>query len=921
MDHERGDIDRTRHDSGTLARKVASAVSICSQLARALIGTERLDQIFEPALHALSAGLQVTRGSILLFDADGVMRFKAWRGLSAAYRKAVEGHTPWSPSSKKASTIVVPDVTQDAGLAPFLDTFRTEGIAGMAFVPLEGASGVIGKFMLYFDRPRELQNEEVELASLIAAQVAFAVERTQALRASQQLAAIIESSNDAIISKDLDGIIMSWNRGAERLFGYSEAEASGRPITLIVPPDRLAEESLVLSRIRTGEGIHMETVRVRKDGSLVPISLTISPVKDSDGRIVGASKIAHDISERKRAEAERAELHRRLGLLVSASASLLQLPEREPVRAATVALACELLGADACAVWSNSHGDSWRIVQSEGISETFANRVVTSYRDSSMLTAGIGERIATPIAVPDVGAHALLEEHAAAYLDEGVRSILVCPIRFGPGQTGTLVFYYRTPHVFSDADIETGQALANLASAALTTTGLLDEQRAQHAAAESARQRAAFLADTTALLSRTLNYQQTLTDLVRLAVPEIADWCVVDIVNENGTLERLAIAHADPEKLKIAQLLLERYPPDPNAPEGAYQVVRSGQPVVMESFPDGLVAARARDDGHRELLRALSLSSYICAPLVSARGILGTITLVFGESGRHYSTRDLPFAQDVAARASLAIDNAFAYRRVQDANRLKDEFLATLSHELRTPLNAVLGYADMLRMNVLGGDRYTNAIEVLTRNAKALGDIIDDLLDVSRITSGKLQLDMKPTSIEDVVKSAIATMQPAIDAKGVSLQLILARKLPQVSGDPDRLQQVVRNVLSNAVKFVARGGNVKVQVEQETASVAVSVADDGQGIDPAVMPFIFERFRQGDSRFSREHGGLGLGLAIVKELIELHGGTVRASSAGAGQGATFRIELPAVLQKESPATPRSQGAPAIHIVETRAPSE
>ena len=215
---------------------------------------------------------------------------------------------------------------------------------------------------------------------------------------------------------------------------------------------------------------------------------------------------------------------------------------------------------------------------------------------------------------------------------------------------------------------------------------------------------------------------------------------------------------------------------------------------------------------------------------------------------------------------------------------MKDEFLATLSHELRTPLNAVLGYADMLRMNVLHGDRYTNALDVLTRNAKALGDIIDDLLDVSRITSGKLQLDVKPTSIEEVVKSAIATMQPAIDAKGVSLQLTLARKLPRVSGDADRLQQVVRNVLSNAVKFVARGGNVKVQVEQETAGVAVSVTDDGQGIDPAVMPFIFERFRQGDSRISREHGGLGLGLAIVKELVELHGGTVRASSAGSRAG-------------------------------------
>jgi CheY-like chemotaxis protein len=188
-----------------------------------------------------------------------------------------------------------------------------------------------------------------------------------------------------------------------------------------------------------------------------------------------------------------------------------------------------------------------------------------------------------------------------------------------------------------------------------------------------------------------------------------------------------------------------------------------------------------------------------------------------------------------------------------------------------------------------------NAVAVLTRNAEALRQIIDDVLDVSRITAGRLRMNVRPVELDDILKNAIATIQPAADAKGVSVQLKTDSSVASVYGDPDRLQQVVWNLLSNAVKFTPRGGHVQLRLERVDSSIEIVVSDDGQGVEQAFLPHIFERFRQADSRFSREHGGLGLGLAIVRELTELHGGTVSASSDGPGTGATFRVRLPPVI--------------------------
>jgi PAS domain S-box-containing protein len=380
-----------------------------------------------------------------------------------------------------------------------------------------------------------------------------------------RLAALVESSDDAIVGKDLDGVITSWNSGAERLFGYTAAEAVGQPITMLIPVERQGEEPQILDRIRRGERIeHFETVRRRKDGTTVEISLTVSPVMDPSGKVVGASKIARDITERRRAEADRARL-----------------------------------------------------------------------------------------------------------------------------------------------------------------------------------------------------------------------------------LESERLARAEAER----------------------------------------------------------------------------------------------------------------------AGRFKDEFLATLSHELRTPLNAILGWSKLIDKDPTNQEMVNEGIQVITRNAKVQADLISDLLDMSRIISGKMRLDVEFVELSAVVRAAVDSVRPAAEAKQVRLQPIISSIAEPVRGDPNRLQQITWNLLTNAIKFTPKGGTVRVVLAKKNSHAEIQISDTGKGIEPEFLPFIFDRFRQADASTTREHGGLGLGLAIVKQLVELHGGHVRADSRGKGQGSAFTVELPlAVVHATGPVDTGSYGA-------------
>ena len=420
-----------------------------------------------------------------------------------------------------------------------------------------------------------------------------------------------------------------------------------------------------------------------------------------------------------------------------------------------------------------------------------------------------------------------------------------------------------------------------------TSTDIDDRKRAEE------QQR--FLAEASAVLVTSLEYEKTLTSLARLIVPRLADWCMVDMLTDDRTIERLTITHQDPEKVELAWELNRLYPNDLYEMEGVAKVIRTGQPELSPNIPEELLALLARDAAHLKILRQLGLKSSMIIPLIAHNRVLGAITLMAAESGRRFTAADLSFAEDLVGRAALAVDNARLYHEAQEVNRLKDEFLATLSHELRTPLTAVLGWTRLLGTGQLDEVTHRRALETIERNAQSQVQLIDDILDVSRIIRGKLRLNVRAVELASVIEAAVDSVRPAAEAKGIRLQVVLDPRAGPVSGDPDRLQQVVWNLLSNAIKFTLKEGRVQVLLTRVNSHLELTVRDTGQGTEKKFLPYVFDRFRQADPSTTRRHGGLGLGLAIVRHLVELHGGTVTAESEGAGQGTTFKVSLPLMI--------------------------
>ncbi|HVH29897.1 MAG TPA: ATP-binding protein [Vicinamibacterales bacterium] len=519
-------------------------IATCLALTKAISKSRTVEEIHAAALDALGTGLGVERSSILLFDPDGVMRFKSYRGLSDTYRRAVEGHTPWRPDTPDPQPLVVADVTREPSLESFLPIFEAERIAAMTFVPLISLDRVIGKFMLYYGMPAAPSVDELQLASVIAAQVAFAIERTrteeQTRRSEERLRFALDAASMGTWDWDLSTNVVQWSDNLEQIHG--------------LPPGSF-------------------------DGTFASYEREIHP--DDRGRVLASTRRA---------------------------------------------------------------------------------------------------------------------------LAEGV------------------------PH-----DIE-----------------------------------------------------------YRVVAPDgSVRWC-----EGKGRVE--------------------------------YQ---DGRPVRM---------------------------SGVCM-MVSRR------------------------KEAELARLATA----------EESNRLKDEFLATLSHELRTPLNAILGWVQMLQSGELTTARARQAIDVIGRNARLQAQLIEDILDVSRIITGKLEIERAPVSVPQLIDTAIAGVSPAADAKRITLDRRLAAELPPLEGDPKRLHQVLNNVLANSVKFTPEGGAVELDCTIDGTWLVMEIRDSGAGIAREFLPFVFDRFRQADSKSTRNHGGLGLGLAIARHLVEQHGGKISARSDGPGQGTTVSIRLPA----------------------------
>ena len=425
----------------------------------------------------------------------------------------------------------------------------------------------------------------------------------------------------------------------------------------------------------------------------------------------------------------------------------------------------------------------------------------------------------------------------------------------------------------------------------------------------------AFINRASELLASSLDYEQTLRNLARLAVPALGDWCAIDIARDGAPYERLVVEHSDPARSQLAFELDKKYRQAADIDPVA-EVIRSGESKLVENITDELLVALTVDAEHLAIARQLGLRSWISAPMTARGKTLGAISVVNGESDRHHNEEDVPLIEELARRAGMAVDNARLFQEAEEANRTKDEFLATLSHELRTPLTAISGWARMLQLGMTDEQTTRTAVDTIVRSAQMQGELIDDLLDLSRVVAGNLHLQIATIDLAPILRELLDSARPAARAREITTTLDCTETNVLVRGDERRLRQIVWNLLTNAIKFTPAGGAVTIALASRGGQAHLEVRDTGKGISPEFLPYVWERFRQADSSTSREHGGLGLGLAVVRHLVELHGGTVRALSDGQDRGSTFVVELPLARPASTSATAR-RTAPGEEILAGR----
>ncbi|MBE8971185.1 GAF domain-containing protein [Nostocales cyanobacterium LEGE 12452] len=424
---------------------------------------------------------------------------------------------------------------------------------------------------------------------------------------------------------------------------------------------------------------------------------------------------------------------------------------------------------------------------------------------------------------------------------------------------------------------------------------LFSNEQAARIAAQAAEKRSNFLAEASRVLVSSLDYRTTLTSVAQLAVPTLADWCIVDVVENNlPVFTNPVIIASEPAKEALILELQKRYPIPVDADYGPPKVLRTGKPELATNILESSLQKKSLNEEHFSLLCQLQVKSQMVVPLLVRERKLGTILFASAQPGRHYTTVDLEMAEELAQRAAFAIDNAHLYQQAQEANRIKEEFLAIVSHELRTPLNSMLGWVQLMRNRKWNEATTSKALETIERNAQLQRKLIEDILDISRIVQGQIRLNIRKVDLLPIIHAAIEAVHPTAEIKNIQIESYLDSSVGQVMGDAERLQQVMWNLLSNAVKFTPNGGRVEVYLEEVNSNAQITVSDTGKGISADFLPYIFERFRQADSTTTRADNGLGLGLAIVHHLVEMHSGTVCAFSEGEGQGAIFTVLLPLV---------------------------
>ena len=653
----------------------------------------------------------------------------------------------------------------------------------------------------------------------VAAQRRMEKERASQLLTARVLASIVESSDDAIVSKSLDGVIQSWNAGAERLFGHTAAQAVGRHISLVIPPDRISEEDHIVARLKAGQRIeHFETERMHRDGRRLLVSLTISPITDDAGQVVGASKIVRDVTSQRRAEERERQL---LAEAAGANAKFQAFFEQGALFAGIMAMDGTLVDANRL---------SWEgcgFTKEQAVGKPFwdgpwwspsADLVARIKDGSARAAAGETFRVETPYFVGDGS--------------QRIADVTILPIR---DEAGRVLFL------------------------APTGTDITDRQRA-----EAERERFATVIESS-------------TDFIGICdlngIPFFVNRAGLEMVG----LDSLDAARATPV-------------PEFFFPEDRPRILEEFFPSVLEK-------------GHGEVeVRFRHFKTG------AARWMAYKVLTVKDAAGQPVALATV--SQDITARKSMEDNLRSLAAELSEADRRKDEFLATLAHELRNPLAAISNAVQVLRHGGRDSKTVDSTSEMLERQVGQVSRLVDDLLDMSRITQGKIELRKDHVELTPILDQAVETARALLESRHHDLTVTLPSGPIYLQADAARLAQVVGNLLSNASKFTDDGGHIGLAVEREGKNVVIRVRDTGIGIAAADLPRLFDMFTQVDTSLERSRDGLGIGLTLVRALVEMHGGAVEARSAGLGQGSEFVVRLPTVAEAPKPGPRPTSGTRA-----------
>jgi PAS domain S-box-containing protein len=1106
------------------------------RFADAVTGARGLEEVLEAALDALLEATGADRASVLLADEEGVLRFRAWRGLSDRYRAATEGHSPWPPGTADPQPVLVNDVAR-AGFEEELErVVRKEGIGALAFVPLLRGGRLLGKFMLYRDARHDWSDREVLLSRTIANHLASVTERTQAQQAlhesSEQLASILRTVEEGISATDGDGRFLFANDAAARAAGlessaelvalspaeraalYDVFDGDGKPL----PPAALPSSQALAGT----ESSAVVRIRSRAEGWERWLSLRSMPVFSPDGSVELVVNVTRDITQETAAAQREADARReaetsraRLSLLLEATEQLSQTLDYEELLRRVPRLVVPRI-ADGCHVYIARQDETELVrVAHEHVDPRIADlldKIDAVYDVAKHPRIPVVQvfRTGKPIHRPSLKRP--LQKVARPGEEELVRmesrSLVVVPLEAGGRRLGVLAVTSAEPGRHGNEDFELVSELARRVSLALDLVGLHrraqdslaqlreviaqlplgvaitdtehrvilrneelervwgrpvavgddhrrsgtetdgwpleraietgevtvgerreleadDEVRTLEISAAPVRdddgtivsavavvadvtrrsrseEQLRFLARANELLVTSLDWERTLAAIAQLAVPALAGYLVIDLLDEEDELHWVVAVHADPEKTELVRELRGRYPP--TLPTHPIQVaLRTGEAQLLPDL-QAETAAMAHDTKHARAIRRIANTSGLVAPLIARGRTLGAISLGTIEGQPRFDESDLAMATELARRISLALDNArlfsaaqerahaaealeyvddgvilvdeagvvrlwnptaaislrrpaveavgrpiaellgdwqslqsripvaseppvggasraqtlpvevqgeerwlsisavrfpggtvYAFRDVTDeraVEQMKTDFVSTVSHELRTPLAAIYGAAMTLRRRDVAVDegQRDRLLEVVSSEADRLARIVNDILWASRLESGRMSIAIERCDAAAIAAEVMDVLRSRAPA-GIEVDVSKSRSLPPVAADPDKLRQILTNLIDNAIKYSPDGGRVEVEIGRSGGRVRFRVTDQGLGIPPAEQDRIFEKFFRLDPNLTRGVGGTGLGLYISRELVTRMNGRIWVDSDGKS-GSSFFLELP-----------------------------